>query len=66
MDMIIEATANLWALAERIGGEADDGDAQNALDNLLAAGWYGWDTVDMPDGILAEAVIGPVDGPDAC
>lgn len=63
--MIITANANLWALAERIGDCADEGDAQAALDNLLEAGWAGWDTIDMPDNILAEAVGGPVVGPNA-
>lgn len=62
--MIIEASANLWALAERIGDCADEGDAQSALDNLIEAGWAGWDTTDMPDGILTEAMVGPVVGPD--
>jgi hypothetical protein len=63
--MIITEYANLWALAERIGDCADEGDAQTALDNLIEAGWSGWDTIDMPDGILAEAAVGAVAGPEA-
>jgi hypothetical protein len=62
--MIIDQHANLSAISERLGGEATEGDAQTALDNLLEAGWSGWDLVDIPEDILLAAAIGPVEGPD--
>ena len=62
--MIISQNANLSALAERLGSDATEGDAQTALDNLLDAGWNGWDSADIPEDILLAAAIGPVEGPD--
>ena len=62
--MIINQNANLSALAERLGSEATEGDAQTALDNLLEAGWNGWDSVDIPEDIFFAAASGPVEWPD--
>ncbi len=64
--MIIEPTANLSALAERLGDTATDGDAQTALDNLLEAGWKGWDSKDIPGEVFFGAAEGPVAGPAIC
>lgn len=62
--MIVETSANLAALAERLGPDATEGDAQDCLDNLLAAGWGGWDTRDIPEDTFFAAASGPVEGPN--
>jgi len=62
--MIIDQHANLSAISDRLGSEATEGDAQTTLDNLLEAGWSGWDLVDISEDILFAAVFGPVEGPD--
>lgn len=62
--MIVTQSASLSALAERLGSEATEGDAQTALDNLLEAGWGGWDSKDIPEDTFFAAALGPVEGPD--
>ena len=62
--MIITNDANLWALAERLGSDATDSDARTALDNLIEAGWGGWDSIDIPGDTLLQAAAGPVEGPN--
>lgn len=62
--MIVELSANLAALAERLGPAATENDAQDCIDNLLESGWGGWDTCDIPEDTLLAAVDGPVEGPN--
>lgn len=62
--MIISNDASLGALAERLGGEATEADARTALDNLIEAGWGGWDSIDIPKDIFFAAALGPVGGPN--
>jgi hypothetical protein len=62
--MIIENSASLGALAERLGDEATEADARECLDNLIAAGWGGWDSIDIPSDTFLAAASGPVEGPD--
>lgn len=59
--MVVETSANLAALAERLGPDATEGDARDCLDNLLAAGW---DSRDIPEDTFFAAASGPVEGPN--
>ena len=61
--MIIENSANTAALAGRISPNATEADARTALDNLLESGWDGWDSVDLPDGLINYALKGLVESP---
>lgn len=58
--MIIEigAYGNLSALACHIGDTATEEDARTLLDNLLAAGWSGWDSKDIDEQVWIDAQYG--------
>ena len=62
--MIITNDANIAALASRINEDATEADARTALDNLIEAGWGGWDSIDLPEGLIQDAAKGPIEGPE--
>lgn len=66
--MIIESPFPARALglvAEMLGSEATEEDAERCIENLQRAGWTGWSTNDMPEGIFLDAAQGPVKGPES-
>lgn len=65
--MIIErymTPDNVWRMQERLGTAATADDARTALGNLIAAGWLGYDTIDIPDEVFFGSAFGPVSGPE--
>lgn len=58
---VIEAGADLGALAERMGPDATKGDAEAFLDLLRDAGYSGWTTDCVPEGRWLALLTAAVD-----
>ncbi len=60
---VIRNSTSLSNIAERLGPDATEEDASACLHNLLAAGWGGQFTHEIPEDVFVAAALGPVPSP---